>query len=728
MAKRLSEILNAKKQNKGKSESFAKTSIKNSQTVNDQNVQSRRNNFNVLTNTPTHSSNSSFISDSMQKTTNSTNPGGFFKIKEFEDSYRKETLKISVSAKNKSVVNISLKFSRFEIRAKGLNDRNKAKIVLIPIYHITFYYKDRKVGECESNNCDETLSEVSKATKRNVTIKELRDNIDNIISKKTLEVKLIDIVTQLPEFKDIEKNPYEWLFKKTSKIVGNEKFKKYIAYAITSSQIELDNDDLRFNIGIEGSSGEGKTKTIEAVLDLLLRGESLEDEIVIIADVITKEAITWLDGYNWDGRILYVNQIDGLNLERLRPILSEGRINKFVTEQTTDGFRVRTLRVYGKPALIYSIVTDKYDITLEQLLNRTWRAYLPSDDDEKLRAIIRNKALKLYEKVTDVDRLIFTGYILTRPRNVEFDEKAVKLLEDFLMDLKQLTNDDRVAKRRLDILLAFLKAKASFEGRNLITLEYLRDVLEGEFRFDIMYNVVGISEREFKVLEALYELTKSLREDDDIANYPKTRVIAEESNFDDSITRDVLESLRGKHLVISERIGTAYHWKITTIGKRLLSYFEHSDDVIETDTGIAENDFFHDDGKRDSSNAMRSNDARGMSESNGKDAETMEGGTEDIMTLDAYKYLKSHGTIALRDFIDAFGTDAFEKLKDRLETFTADNEIYIRLRDVNNVCEKFDGMEYDDRNDIMADCLHKAKAYIDRTTDERGIFRVIKYL
>jgi|TARA_Y100000034_G_scaffold95237_1_gene115560 hypothetical protein len=174
-------------------------------------------------------------------------------------------------------------------------------------------------------------------------------------------------------------------------IVGEDDTKMLIFLLILSKDFpskrgrpewNIENDPMSQNIILSSDSSSGKTYIIKQLLKLFGK----RDEDYFIISRMSKSAINYLTEINFDGKIIFIEELQGLdeNTSQLRVWMSEGEITLNTVEKTIneEGQEVNMLSkksTIGQPCFISC---QAEGLVGDQLNNRSWVLSLDVSDDQ----------------------------------------------------------------------------------------------------------------------------------------------------------------------------------------------------------------------------------------------------------------------------------------------------------------------------------------------------------
>lgn len=335
----------------------------------------------------------------------------------------------------------------------------------------------------------------------------------------------------------------------------------------------------------------------------------------------------------------------------LRELMTEEKICTTVTEKATgdDGEEhlvSNTRCIEGQPAVITTSVVDTIDVDKEQIFNRMLKVYVKTDqsvEDKIWRAIINRGK----NDIDHVDAIVFKAWLLTRPTYAKIPDDVTNAIIEFMKKLKEYTREP--LNRTVEVARNLIIVTAIMHGRTEATLDDWRFV-EENFQLDLLYNGLGLSERDVEFIEALPD-------DGGL----KSSEVADKLKVSKQYAINVLKNLERKGLVEGEKTdGKTFDWSLTPLGRKIKALVNNVGDVIEVRDekgeliGVADGKFRDDaDGRGDREDAMRGNDGSEMPRGDG----------ETDRVIEAYELLKRYGSISVAELTELFGDDIIEKLK-----------------------------------------------------------------
>ena len=540
------------------------------------------------------------------------------------------------------------------------------KIVKRAKLKFVIMYRD-VIKECV-DDCRDAIAEVAKATNYSVPKKAISAKLAELREEygEEEEKPLIDYVRKkYPErLAEIEKDPIAWILSRTSEIVGYERLKLLTFLSLVSTRMERVMGMSRIHIMLVGGSGVGKSSTVKSVL-------KYADDIVIPSTRITQNALGYLNVDTFDGRVLFIEQIDRQNMNYLRELMTEEKICTTVTEKDVDAngkerLVSRQRCIEGQPAVITTSVVDTIDVDKEQIFNRMLKVYVKTDSS--IEGVIWKSIMNRAKvEISLVDAMVFKAWLSTRPSHAKIPEEVVDAVVDFMKKLKEYTREP--LNRTVEVARNLIIVTAIMRGRTEAKLEDWQFVAEN-FQLDLLYNGLGLTERDVEFIEAIPD-TDGL----------KSQEVADKLKVSKQYAINILKNLEKKGVVEGEKEdGKTYTWYLTPLGRRIKALVENVDkDIIEVRDdkgeiiGAVDAKFRTDtDAGNNRENAVRRDDGGGMSGVDEKDNRVIE----------AYKFLKEHGWTLVTDLTGWFGDDIIEKLKRKdLVTFnTIDGVEYVNAK------------------------------------------------
>ncbi|WP_244263094.1 helix-turn-helix domain-containing protein [Saccharolobus islandicus] len=503
------------------------------------------------------------------------------------------------------------------------------------------------VKECVED-CRDTISEVAKATDYKVS--------KNVISEKVAELReeygeeeeisIVDYVRQkYPDrLAEVEKDPFGWILQRTKEIVGYDRLKLLTFLSVISSQLKRIMGMSRINIMLVGTSGAGKSSTIKSVVRYVDG-----TDMYIAGTRLTQNALGYLNVDSFDGKVLFIEQIDRQNINYIREMMTEEKVCTLVTEKVVDENGNERHESHlrctpGQSAVITTSVVDDINVDKEQIFNRFLKVYVnPKSIDT---GVVIDAILKRSNTdVNEVDRLIFMAYLKSRPSFADITP-VLDQAKKFVLSLQEYTREPLT--RVTEILRNLVITTAIARGKTKADVDDFNFVM-ANFQLDVLYNGLGLTERDVEIIEALPD-----------EGGLKSQEIADALKVSKQYAINVLKNLERKGVVEGEKEdGKTFTWYLTSLGRRIKALVSNLDVVeVRNDKGEligAVDSKFRNDANagNDRENAMSGNDRDAMQRGDG----------ETNRVIEAYKYLKEHGWTLTTDIAGWFGDDVIEKLK-----------------------------------------------------------------
>ena len=525
----------------------------------------------------------------------------------------------------------------------------RAKLKFVLSYHGV-------VKECV-DDCSKAISEIAKASDYKVPKKAISEKIAELREEYGLinEIPIVEYVRQkYPDrLNEIEKDPFAWVLQRTKEIVGYERLKLLAFLSIVSSQMERVMGMSRVNLMLVGKSGAGKSSTIKSVTRYIDN-----TDMYIAGTRLTQNALGYLNIDSFDGKVLFIEQIDRQNVNYIREMMTEEKLCTLVTEKVADEngnerYESHLRCIPGQSAVITTSVADDIEVDREQVFNRFLKVYVNPeslDVDKVIETIWTRKK----SEVSEVDRLVFMTYLKTRPKfadNTDLLDRAKKLLRPLKDVTREPINRTTEVLRNLAIAVAIARGKTKVEDDDF-------DFAMRNFQLDILYNGLGLSERDVEFIEAIPE-----------SEGKKSQEVADTLRISKQYAINILRNLERKGVIDgTKEDGKTFTWYLTDLGRRIKALVENLDkDVIEVRDekgeliGAVDGKFRPDaDAGDDRENAVRRDDGGAMSR----------GDEENGRVIEAYRFLKMRGWTLVTDLTGWFGDDIIDKLRQRdLVTF-----------------------------------------------------------
>jgi DNA-binding Lrp family transcriptional regulator len=550
------------------------------------------------------------------------------------------------------------------------------KVVLTPVLKIKLKYKGI-TRECKATvakhedrlivlGCDNEIREIVKITRRRPSKANILNAINEYVNAH-FEIKskpLVDYVRKkyADRLAELEKDPFAWILSHTKEIVGNERLKLLTLLSVISSRMKRVMGISRIHINIVGQSGAGKSSVVKSVLKFV------DDHIKFDATRFTEKALGYIDIDSFDGKVVFLEQIDNQNVTYLREAMSEEKICTYVTEKVaTEGGgekHVSTKKcIDGQPAFITTSVSDRVDLEREQIANRMLNVYFKYTYSRDIAKSILERA---ESEVSDVDKMVFTAYLLTRPEMADVTPVESEIIA-FIDKLAELTRAP--VNRTVEILRNLVRAVAIARGKTKADIDDFNFVMEN-FQLDILYNGLGLTERDVEFIE-------TLPDDSGL----KSSEVADALKVSKQYAINILRNLESKGVVEGvKEDNKTFTWYLTALGRRIKALVNNIDkDVVEVRdekgelVGVADSKFRPgDDSGDDRGDAVHRTHGDTMQRGDG----------ETNRVIEAYRYLKEHGWTPTTDLTFWYGDDIIEKLKRKdLVTFnTIDGVEYVSAK------------------------------------------------
>jgi len=545
------------------------------------------------------------------------------------------------------------------VRVEKVGEKTKVdhdRVIVTPILKIALKYKD-KTWECNADvvriegklttiGCEKTFSEVAKVTGRHPPKAQIVEVIDDYVNAHfdIESMPLVDYVRQkyADRLAEIERDPFAWILSHTKEIVGYDRLKLLTLLSVISSRMKRVMGISRIHINIVGQSGAGKSSVVKSVLKFVT------DDMKFDATRFTEKALGYLNVDTFDGKVVFLEQIDNQNVAYLREAMSEEKICTYVTEKvaTDEGEKHVTTKkcIDGQPSFITTSVSDKVDLDREQIANRMLNVYLKYAYNHDVTKSILERA---ESEVSDVDKMVFMAYLLSRPEMADVTPVKDEIIA-FVDKLAELTRSP--VNRTVEILRNLIRAVAISRGKTKADDDDFNFVMQN-FQLDILYNGLGLTERDVEIIEALSDNEGK-----------KTQDIADALKVSKQYAINVLKNLERKGVVEGvKEDDRAYTWYLTALGRRINALVKNKDVVEVRDekgelVGMVDSKFRPgDDSGVDRKDAVPGDDRGGVQRGDG----------ETNRVIEAYRYLKDHGWTLVTDLTGWFGDDVIEKLKQK---------------------------------------------------------------
>ena len=539
------------------------------------------------------------------------------------------------------------------------------KVVVSPVLKITLKYKN-VTRECKATvaeyegyliviGCNNEIHEIAEITRRRPPKADILNTINDYVNAhfKIKNVPLVEYVKEkyADRLAEIEKDPFGWILQRTKEIVGYERLKLLTLLSVVSSRMKRVSGISRIHVNIVGQSGAGKSSVVKSVL------KYVDENMKFDATRFTDKALGYLDIGTFDGKVVFLEQIDGQNITYLREALSEEKICTYVTEKVAnedDGdekYVTQKVCIEGQPSFITTSVSDRVNLEREQIANRILNVYLKYVYS---RDIVRSILERTDSEVSVADKLVFMAYLLTRPNMADITpvEDAIMAFVDKLAELTRSP-----VNRTVEILRNLVRAVAIARGKTKTDIDDFNFVMSN-FQLDILYNGLGLTERDVEIIEVLPD-----------EGGLKSSEVADALKVSKQYAINVLKNLERKGVVEGEKTDEkTFTWSLTSLGRRIKALVNNIDkDVIEVRdekgelVGAVDGKFRPDaDAGDDRENPVRRDDGGAMSR----------GDEENGRVIEAYRFLKMRGWTLVTDLTGWFGDDIIDKLRQRdLVTF-----------------------------------------------------------
>ena len=513
---------------------------------------------------------------------------------------------------------------RVRIEKIGDNETIEGEMVeTSPKLKVTVRYKD-KVWKCNADvvrfegklfaiGCEKTLSEVVKTTGRHPPKDQIGEAIYEYVNANFSidETPLVDYVRQkyADRLAEIEKDPFAWILTHTNEVVGYERLKLLTLLSVVSSRMRRVMGISRIHINIVGQTGAGKSSVVKSVLKFV------NDNTKMDTTRFTEKALGYLHISSFDGKVVFLEQIDNQNVTYLREALSEDKICTYVTEKVAseDGSeKLVTSKkcINGQPAFITTSVSDRVDLNREQIANRMLNVYLKYTYSRDIAKSILERA---ESEVSEVDKMVFMAYLLSRPNVADITPVEDRIIA-FVDKLAELTRSP--VNRTVEIIRNLVRAVAIARGKTKVSDEDYNFVMQN-FQLDILYNGLGLTERDIEIIEALPD-----------EGGLKSQEVADRLRVPKQYAINVLRNLERKGVVdATKEDGKTFTWYLTALGRRIKALVGNINVVDEKGELIGEVD-----GKfcpnsnsgDDRENTVSGNDGGGMSRGDEKDDRDVE--------------------------------------------------------------------------------------------------------
>ena len=537
---------------------------------------------------------------------------------------------------------------RAEIRVYNAGEVEKVegdKVVKRTKLRFVFKY-GKHVTECVDESgklhvdCRDAITEIVKASSYKISVKALVGEIVELRKRYATEetVSIVDYVKQKypKEYEEIERDPFKWILERTKEIVGYERIKLLTFLSIVSSQMDRVMGMSRIHLMLVGPSGAGKSSTVKSVVRFID-----DSDIYIPGTRLTQNALGYLDVKTVDGKVLFIEQIDRQIVNYLREMMTEEKITTLVTEKVVNNegrerFVTRRVTIPGQATVITTSVVDTIDVDREQLFNRFLKVYVNPksvDIDKVIEAIWTRKKSELSE----VDKLVFLAYLLSRPKfadNRDLLEQAKRFLKPIAGISREPINRTAEILRNLAIAVAIARGKTKVDDEDF-------DFVMRNFQLDILYNGLGLSERDVDFILALPD-----------HGGVKTNEVVDKLKENKQYVLNILKNLERKGIVegVKYEGEKSFTWYLTDLGRRIKALVSGLEDgVVEVkdekgETVALLDPKFRPNDKRggDRGNAVPADDGGGVS----RNEEEADRGAEEVDT-DFLNFVKGNSGMKL---------------------------------------------------------------------------------
>jgi DNA-binding MarR family transcriptional regulator len=419
-------------------------------------------------------------------------------------------------------------------------------------------------GLCE-DDCEHLITTIAQATRYKIPKKVLNDAVNQLRQKYGTvdEIPIVDYVRQRypDEFEKITKDPFNWILEKANSIPGYEKLKITLMLTLASLRLRRVEGVNRVNVIVVGDSRAGKSVTVKSVLRYIEGADFYMDNTKL-----TPNSLIYQDIDTFDGKLLFIEQIDKQNIFYLREAMSEDKICVTVTEiiKTREGhqkFKSSKYCIPGQPALVTTSVADDIDVDRQQLYNRAIKIYVNPDFiplELRAEAMVNTTKKPTPEQITEFEktRMVLLAWFYWVP-----DDADITGLKDKIIGLvKELDEIKGVySNTAMEIIRNLLRAIAVSRGKTKADDDDWEFMLK-YYKFDIFANALGLSERDVLVLEAI-----------DDTHGVVIRDIIDRTKIQRGIVEKILAYLKeiGFVDVVKDEKGFIALWSLTEIGKKV---------------------------------------------------------------------------------------------------------------------------------------------------------------
>jgi hypothetical protein len=131
-----------------------------------------------------------------------------------------------------------------------------------------------------------------------------------------------------------------------------------------------------------GKHGAGKSSTVKSVLRFIMGTNRYID-----ASRISENSLGYLNIKTYNGKVLFIEQIDKKNINYLLELMSEHGVSTITTEEVVKkggrkSFEGTRRYIPGQPVVITTSVAEGLDIEREQLYSRFLKVYVDHNKTE----------------------------------------------------------------------------------------------------------------------------------------------------------------------------------------------------------------------------------------------------------------------------------------------------------------------------------------------------------
>jgi hypothetical protein len=423
-----------------------------------------------------------------------------------------------------------------------------------------------------TDDCENVISKVAKSTNYHVTVKALTEKINELRSKQSVigNVSIVDYVKQkFPnEFAEIQKDQLGFVLTYLINEPIPDKYKIAVLLSIVSAFLDKAYGIYRIPLMIVGNPRVGKSTILWSVAKHL-KGT----EILIDGDDVTPNWLVYNDEVdNYDGKVILIEQLDYKNLRQILEATTKDGIKKKTVEQIrrpdgTIGYTSRTYFKPGQPVFLTTSVYEEFNVNKVQRDYRFFKLYFAPDPSTR-RAKLHYRYSGYKKNSTDnsqdglpMDKysLVFLAYLHTIPKDVDMSG-----VEDIVYQFLNIIGEfgEEAYNMAMDIMFNLIRAIASFRGKNKADKEDVDFILK-YFRDDIIFNALGFSEREYRILYAIS------------MGYHDIRQIKKFVRMSKKVVRESLFYLDDQGFVTYDRDEqNNYIWRLDELGIKLLDLID----------------------------------------------------------------------------------------------------------------------------------------------------------